>query len=891
MKNRHIEPVLLLLMLLCYGPLYAIEKSRPNADTIHVVGHAHMDMNWLWSYPETVKMCNDNLRQTVAFMEEFPDFTMIQSQAAIYREVERVDPPLFEKVKKYVGEGRLEIAGGMWTEGDMNLSSGEAISRSFLMGQRYFQEHFGKMARVGWLPDNFGHISQMPQILKLSNCDYYYFHRCKPYLGTFWWTGPDSSTVLCYASHTYNGKITRDPGMKDQLGRVTPGGHRILQITGVGDHGGGPTRADIEMVHELDVTPGFPAIKFTTAEDFFRQSALEMDGRPTHRGEMQFIFEGCYTTVAGIKEGNRNSEASLYSAEYLSSVRWMEGEDYPIEELNQLWEKVVFNQFHDILPGSCIHEASQDAIADLRYVISNAKEIRDFAFRKLADEIRVRTDMGQPIIAINQQPSARKALVIAEVYSNETPATAELARWFRFYDNETIKPVDTGQGPYPTVLVRDGSGKTYPGQILRGESQPPGYRFDVGFVADLPAGGYKTFYIDPQKPGSLNESMRIGENRFETDFFSIIVDLNSGEIVSLFDKRTQTEYASGDKLHKHTIFVEEAQGRTGGIGVNGTSAWTIGEIIKTEDITDIEKVEVTEEGPVRACIETIKHWGNSKIIQRTYIYKSYPRIDYKLEVHWFEQGDNETSSPMLRAVFPMSLRDVSFYSQVPFDVVERPVEGDPIPSHLQHSTIHGSLDEITGGQEVPAQRWVDVSNGKVGMALLNRTKYGHSYVDGALRLTLLRSPGYPDQYPNQGKFNIEYALFPHSGDWKNDVWQEGDVFNVPAYAAEPPSLALGQDHSSLPGENTYISLEGQGVFMSGIKRAEDTDELIVRLVETHGEEREITLSLPVKIAYVRRLNLIELPLQDLSFVKIKGRTLSTTIRPHEILTLGITFNE
>nr|NQU93279.1 hypothetical protein [Bacteroidota bacterium] len=152
-------------------------------DTIHVVGHAHMDMNWLWTYSETMKMCNDNLRQTVAFMEEFPDFTMLQSQAAVYNFVEMVDPPLFKLVQKYVKDGRLELAGGMWTEGDMNMSSGEAIARSFLLGQRYFQSRFGKIANIGWLPDNFGHISQFPQILKLAGCDYFYHHRCKVYKG------------------------------------------------------------------------------------------------------------------------------------------------------------------------------------------------------------------------------------------------------------------------------------------------------------------------------------------------------------------------------------------------------------------------------------------------------------------------------------------------------------------------------------------------------------------------------------------------------------------------------------------------------------------------------------------------------------------------------------
>ena len=211
MKNIYILLIFIALVIVSFSSVYGQKKTtKPVKDTIQVVGHAHMDMNWLWTYSETMQMSNDNLRQVVAFMNEYPDFTMLQSQAAVYNFVEKVDPPLFEQVKKYVKEGRLELGGGMWTEGDMNMSSGEAITRTFLLGQRYFLSRFGKMAKVGWLPDNFGHISQMPQILKLAGCDYFYFHRCKPYKGTFWWTGPDSSTVLCYANDTYNGDITSE---------------------------------------------------------------------------------------------------------------------------------------------------------------------------------------------------------------------------------------------------------------------------------------------------------------------------------------------------------------------------------------------------------------------------------------------------------------------------------------------------------------------------------------------------------------------------------------------------------------------------------------------------------------------------------------------------------
>jgi alpha-mannosidase len=882
------KSILLLLAVLLSGVLSVVYgQNKPASevkDKIHVLGHAHMDMNWLWTYSETMQMCNDNLRQAVAFMEEFPDYKMLQSQAAVYNFVEMVDPPLLEKVKKYVSEGRLELAGGMWTEGDMNLSSGEAITRSFLLGQRYFKSRFGKMTNIGWLPDNFGHISQMPQLLKLAGCDYFYFHRTKPYLGTFWWVAPDSSRVLCYANDTYNGTIT--PNLKDEVDIYSPDKRRILHITGIGDHGGGPTRENIEMVHQLDKTPGYPSVKFTTAGEFFKNASNEMEGRPVHRGEMQFIFEGCYTNVAGIKEGNRNSENALYASEFFNTLRWLRGDKYPDQEFNDLWATVTFNEFHDILPGSAINEANFEAISRYSEVLRKTLELRNNAFRKMADEVKFQTGIGQPVVAYNLQPFSRKAIVEATVYSHKEPVTAQFSGWANFYGSKNIKPLDKGQGNLPTVMVRDAYGKTYPAQVVWGKSTPPGFTSKVQFIVDkMPAGGYKTFYVDMTKPGEYNETIPFSNNTFETDFFTIKFDFKTGGIISLFDKRFGKEFVrEGGQLNKLRIYLEDKKG--------GMKSWTINKIVKQEDVTDIKSVRVLENGPVRACIETVKTWGKSRFIERTYIYRSYPRIDYDMEVHWLETGSDSTDSPMLRSIFPLAINDSRFYSQVPFNVVERPVDGKikgkEAPSFQKHADAYGIKAEVIDGQEVPAQKWVDVNDGKVGIALLNKTKYGHSYSRGDLRITLLRSGGDPDIYPNLGKFNISYAIYPHAGDWKNGVWAEGDNFNVPVYAAEPPSLALIKEHASLPEETSFLSIDAPGIVLSGMKKAEDGNELIVRVSEIEGKETILNLGLPFNIKSARRLNIIEMPLENSVIPTVNGKTVKVKIKPNEIVTLGIT---
>lgn len=853
-------------------------------DTIHVVGHAHMDMNWLWTYSETMKMCNDNLRQAVAFMKEFPDYTMIQSQASVYNFVEKVDPPLFEEVKNYVKEGRFEPVGGMWTEGDMNLSSGEAITRSFLLGQRYFQKHFGKMATIGWLPDNFGHVSQMPQILKLAGCNYFYFHRCKPYIGTFWWEGTDLSKVLCYANDTYNGDINLK--LKDELTKFDPKGHRILQITGVGDHGGGPTRANIEMVHQLDKMADYPAVKFTTAKDFFKKSAVEAKDKPTHHGEMQFIFEGCYTTVSEIKSGNRNNENMLYSNEFFNTLRWLKGDNYPAEEIRDLWITQTFNQFHDILPGSAINEANKEAVARYMENLRKSTELRDNAFRKTADEIKFQTNMGQPVVAFNLQPVSRKTVVEANVYSHTQPASVKSTSWGDYYGSKNITPIDKGQGNYPTVLVRDASGKTYPAQIVWSKVTPPGFTSKIQFIVDeMPAGGYKTFYVDMTQPGTFNEPIPFENNTFETDFLKVKVNMKTGSISSLYDKRNGKEYVQeGKELNRLKMYLEDKKG--------GMKSWTLNKIVKEEEVDDVRSVKVVENGPVRACIETVKYWGKSSFTERTYIYRSYPRIEYEMEVHWLETGTDSTDSPMLRAHFPLAFDAPRFYCQVPFDVVERPAngkfQGGAVPRHLtSQSNVYGVDPERGDGQEVPAQKWVDVTDGQAGIALLNKTKYGHSYHDGELRLTLMRAAGSPDIYPNLGKFVISYALYPHAGDWKNGVWVEGDDYNVPVLAAEPPSLALIKDHATQPEEKSFFSVAQPNIAITGIKQSEEGNELIIRMVETEGKATTATINLPVAATSARRLNLIEMPLQGVSSPALQGTTLSVQLKPHEIATIGI----
>ena len=308
----------------------------------------------------------------------------------------------------------------------------------------------------------------------------------------------------------------------------------------------------------------------------------------------------------------------------------------------------------------------------------------------------------------------------------------------------------------------------------------------------------------------------------------------------------------------------------------------------------MKSVKLVENGPVRACIQTEKAWGKSKFIERMYIYRDYPRIEYDMEVHWFETGNPNEDSPFLRALFPLTeMKNARFYNQVPFDIIERPADdmlnGKPTPQALKGHTDgwFNESGERNNGQEVPAQKWVTVTDGEKGIALLNKTKYGHSYEKGDLRISLMRAAGEPDIYPNIGKFNISYALYPHQGDWKSDLWAEGENYNIPVYAAEPPSLSFGKGHATRTEEASLLKVAPANVAMTGMKQSEEGNELIIRLVEIEGKETTATIDLPVNAKQVRRLNILEMPLKGASAAKINKKTVTVTLKPNEIVTLGI----
>ncbi|MBC7287449.1 MAG: alpha-mannosidase [Armatimonadetes bacterium] len=628
------------------GPLSELAKKY----SLYLVGHAHIDMNWLWLWPETIAVCHDTWRQAVRFMDEFPGFCFSESQPAAYRAIEQHHPDLFEEIKKRIATGQWDYVGATWVQGDTNMASGEALCRQLLTSREYAMEKFGRWTEMAWLPDNFGHAWTVPTIFSDAGIKWYYFARCGPGFPLFWWEGPDGSRLAAYNYGGYSWNI--DPGVVriplDVKRRV---GVRDAMIAyGVGDHGGGPTRADIQEALALQKEQVAPRIVFARTDQYFEAALRDNPNLPVWRGEMNFTFRGCYTTHSDMKRRNRELENLLPAAEAAAVAAWLfGGRAYDNSAFMEAWRNVCFNQFHDLLPGSAIHDS-------YKY----CHELYNQAERTAWDELR------DSLAALAKQVDTRGEGLAVLV-------------WNRLgWDREDYVTVAVQQAS-PAPLVAVGPDKTAsPAQIL-GRMQD---RSLVAFRAKVPACGWAVYHLRPANRPSLHpvkvEDLAHSVT-LENEYLRAVVDKTSGTIKSLTDKQLGRELVDiGGRLGLLQMLWEEP---------HSMSAWEIGRIRWTDDLSQAEQVAIEHSGPCIAAVRVVHQWGKSTFTQRIVLRSGERHLDFDMSADWKEVGNSRDGSPMLKVAFPLRMRSPVFTCEIPFGTIER------------------SLD----GQDVPAQKWVDLS--------------------------------------------------------------------------------------------------------------------------------------------------------------------------------------
>ncbi len=623
--------------------------------TIHLVGHAHIDMNWLWLWPETVEVCRRTWTQAVKFMDEFPEFCFSQSQPGAYIAIQQQDPELFAQMQRYAREGRWDITGGTWVEGDTNMASGEALVRQLLLSREYFLEHFGKAPEIGWLPDNFGHAWTVPTIFADAGLKYYYFCRCGKGIPMFWWEGPDGSRLLAYNYRWYNDRA--HPGMVDiplQLEEKS-GIKRCMFVYGVGDHGGGPTRRDLERIAAYRARPLAPKFRFSTASQFYEAALAEKQDFPVIRDELNFTFQGCYTSQSENKRQNRLAENRLPVAEMLSVFAEPYGVKYPYEALRQGWRNTCFDQFHDIFCGSAIHGSYEYSTGLFEQTMGAVDSAMAAASEALLARIETEGE-GIPIVVFNPVGWRRDEFVTATV------RTAQRAAGF---------------------AVRDSRGREVPVQILDRRQEGEGHLATLGFVArELPSLGYEVYRAIPGERGrraTPPEAAPEGVCRLASDRWTADLDKSSGALRAAVcrpsGRKLLVKGEAGDLLE---VLMEAP---------HGMSAWNIGRIVETVPLDRAERVEILEHGPVRTRAAVVHRFRDSVIRQYVSVYEGLPRLDFDLDINWQEVADNSAPAPMLKVAFPLALENPTAHFEIPFGVMER----------------------APTGAEVPGQKWVDVA--------------------------------------------------------------------------------------------------------------------------------------------------------------------------------------
>jgi len=823
--------------------------------TIRIVGNSHIDMAWLWPWTETVEVVRNTFQSVLDLMREYPDFKFTMSSARTYEWMQEKYPDLFHEIEQRVKEGRWEIIGGMWVEPDLNMPDGESLVRQILVGKRYFQKNFDVDVKIGWNPDSFGYNYQLPQIYKRSGMDYFVTQKLLwahefttfPYK-LFWWQAPDGSRLLTYFPHDYAGGIDGEPLGKDLsiwmpsiYGPKVPEHPEMMHLYGVGDHGGGPTRIMLDHADQLRApNTVFPKLQFSFARDFFADLEQKLPNMqvPTWDGELYFQYHrGVFTTQSETKRRIRRAEELVLNAEKLASLASLYGKPYPRDEMQLTWKNLLFDHFHDIMPGSGIAVNYLDAKRNLEDVDRAASEVSWGALRELAAHVNTQAE-GVPVMLFNSLSWPRTEV---------TEVEAQL-------------PAATKQ-----ILAVDSSGKPAETQLLSIDSGTHRARFLL--LSNTPSLGYHTYFVraaTAAQPG--HSALKASPDTLENEYIRVKVDPQTGCMTSLFDKRSGTESLApaetdtggpknsicGDLLQ---TFVDKPK---------QWDAWNIDADFEKQhwDLDKADEVKLVESGPLRAVIEIKNHFQNSTFVRDITLYAGVPRVDIKMQTEWHEKHI------LLKVAFPVSAHSDKATYEIPFGSVQRPTTRNTPAEQAQF--------------EVPAQRWADISDEKHGLSLLNDSKYGYDAKGNVLRLSLLRSPEWPDPHADEGHHEFTYSLYPHEGGWKDALTiRRGYELNYKLI-----SMPVGKHEGALAAEHSFVEVKNNNIIVTALKRAEDDDSLILRFYEWAGKSTDAALQVPPGATAASATSLMEKPEGPLS---LQNDSLTVPTKPYEIKTVKLEY--
>ena len=873
-RLRNYSYIVVIAVVLVSMTVNMTGQSKPKGE-IGIVGYAHTDLSWLWPKSETIhEVLPRTIQSVLKMIEDHPGMVYAMSAAQAYKWTERYYPDLFEKIKAKIVSGEWEVVGGSWTEHSTNIPSGESLVRQHLYAKRYFKDKFDVDVKTAWLPDSFGFNWNLPQIYQKCGMNYFVTFKLQwqidrndppvpfPY-HLFWWEGPDGSRVLSFLTvGPYNGKAEPSQ-LLDALNTVESMHHidKVLSLYGKGDHGGGPMPEMMDRAVMMMHDPDYPTVRFSKGVDFFHEvEALpQAKDLPVVDDELYVkTHRGTFTTDSQVKRDNRLSEVVLMNAEKFSLIASQFGQAYPQSHLQDLWEKVLFGQVHDNIDGSAVAEVYNDAATDYADIKAAGGSILNSALTTIGKQVNTQ-GAGHAVLIFNPLPWERTGLV-----SLDQTYFAGLKHF----------------------AISDAAGHSVPYQI----ETDKGTAKALFFADAVPGMGYKEYRLtasaeEPKFATDLTVSgFTLANSQVEAE-----IDPVSSNLTSLKRKGAERNFLREDNPGAALEVWEDKPANAPG----GESAWNIN-LGADHKLDKVENIKVVESGPVRAVVQVRKLFGDSSFVENIVLYSHADRVDFELSVDWHEKYR------FAKVAFPMNLNSAYATYEIPFGAIQRfdwTLKEDP-GVKLQAPPRAWEIADRTKF-EVAGQRWSDVSNqaGDYGVTLLNDSKYGFSYQDNTLRMSLIRGPrrGYPnmpDTWSDQsdepivGIHHIKYALIPHEGSWQDvDATRRGAEFNEPLLPKAEPSHA-GQ----LAASYSVLNVTPSSVIVESVKKAEDSNEYIVRLYEAADKPSTAVLSFARTPRAARETDMLEWDkfVPSTAFA-IKGTEVIVPIKPFEVKTIRVGF--
>lgn len=803
--------------------------SEPGMGRLTLAGHTHIDTAWLWPLRETRRKCGRTYSSMTNLLERYPEFRFSCSQPVQYDWLERDYPDVFRRIKGFVKEGRWEPCGGMWVESDCNVPCGESLVRQFLFGNRYFRRKFGVHSPIAWLPDAFGYTWSLPQILKKAQIEAFVTSKLSwgqftkfPY-SFFQWEGADG---------------TRIPALLPPL-----------------NYNGDPT----------------PENCITQWKEFKQKDKAD---------ELPFSIGwgdgGGGTTMNMIEHGKRLGNITGIPKCAFGSItesvrRMLAGCD---TATLPVWNDELYLELHRGCQTTQARAKRDNRKCEV--LLHDTELLAAMASLHGAKYDRKKLEAAWKIVLTNQFHDILPGSSITEVYTQTALDYAEARNLAGSVRDEALRflasRLDTPGAGIPVLIVntcswvRDGIAEVQTGLPRGGfhvvdpvgevvAHQRVGKDRVLIRVEGLPPLGYAVYRILPgRKALAAEDAPKAAVNRLENAFLRVRLD-NEGCISSIFDKLERREVLpKGARANVLQLFDDRPFAH---------DAWDID--FNVEEVAlprpQAESIEVIEEGPLRSIVRVVSTTERSSIIQDITLCAGSSRLDFVTHVDWHEKR------ALLRVAFPVAVRSRKAAFEIQYATIER--------------ATHRNTEFDAGRHEVAAQRWADVSEGDYGVTLLNDCKYGYDVRDNVLRLSLLRSTVEPDPHADQGEHDFTYALYPHGDDWRNGAVQEGAELNMPLLAV-PVKASKG----ALPGVYALAAVDADNVVIDAVKKAEDSDALIVRVYEAYGQRGEVTLTFGQALKSIAECDLME---ENDVPLKPRGASVSFFVTPYELRTFKVAF--